>query len=247
MPVTAEPLAPNARCDSDWTKESAGKQRFYVGGWATFVNLTGIKIDHIVSYKEKAIAEAKAEKWPKMRDASPQIVSGMANDWSTISRPQMFSCGKGRAIIFPKAALFILACELALSDYLANGKGNRNKKAQAASEVAAPESEIWVYNNMGILPAVWNINDFNNSYIEQHLKIDAQFLNRLRDHSEQDNLELFHDLAAGHTVSYETADKIKSYCDNQRGFEKLGKVRARAGKGVLGTKKASENEEVSLD
>jgi hypothetical protein len=245
-PVTSDPHMPDATCDMDWIKEH-NKQRFYVGGWPAFVNLTGMKIDELDRYRDAAIAAAKTEKWPMMRYTSPEMIRRLESDWSSIARPQLFNCAKGRAVMFPKAALFILTCELALEDRLEQARNSRSKEGKTSELLATAKSGVWIYSHMAIVPAVWNINDFNKGYLESRLAKNPIFLSALRKETGQENLDVFRDLASGSTVTYKTATMIKTYCDRSNEFEPLGEIRARAGKGTLGTKHASMYEEIDLD
>ena len=99
---------------------------------------------------------------------------------------------------------------------------------------------------MAIIPACWNINDFNTEYLNRQIKFNPSFLNELANHVKQSDTEVFQELAAGHTVTFRTANGIKDFCNGRPGREPLGKIRSRAGRNLLGTKRAADCEDLGL-
>ena len=251
-PIADDPLSPGATSDEKWAKEHCLEQRFYVGGWEWFVDLTGISIQKLTEYKKRAALEAKSSGWPALNGATGGIVTKAKGQWGAIAPQQFFNVAKNRPVLFPKAALFILACELALSDLLeARENPDDPRYAALAEEDVQISGEITtgceVYRHMSIVGACWNINDFNNSYVQKKIElVPTCFLELSSQFDEQQPTALFEEITAGHTITYPTARKIKDYADNTSPPE-VGDVRAKSGKKLLGTKKAAPSEIVSLN
>jgi hypothetical protein len=194
-----------------------------------------LKAERIASYKERAAAEAKEAKWTEMPGTPRNVVSDLRGHWGAISRQQYFNVMNLRAVNFPKAALFLLSCELALQELI-----------NQQESVIPFTSGACIYQHMAIIPACWNINDFNTEYLNRQTKFNSTFLNELANHVSQSDPEVFKELAAGHTVTFRTANGIKHYCNGGHGREPLGKIRSRAGRNLLGTKRAADCEELGL-
>jgi hypothetical protein len=249
--ICENPGAETAQLDEDWAGEHAGMLRFFVGGIDWFSNLTLMSMDSLFSRKDRTLELAERCGWSKMSDAKPIDAETLRAQWTAIARPQYFNAGQKRAMNFPKAALFILSCELAIQDLLeqiTSRPENSERYAKLKSEVVAPE---YVYKHMAIVPACWNVNDFNSKYLLRRVEARQGFLAQLAVYASQSGGRVFHQLADGQTVTFRTAARVKHFCDSSLdGCDPLGQIRSRrgrGGKGMLGSKRSAESEDIDLD
>lgn len=228
--VVPNPEDPQSDVSWGWAAEHAGRPRFYVGGIDWFVGRTGASADLVSSHRQKAVQEAEASKWTRPASWQAQVQLELKADWSAISRQQFYHGVKGRPMTFAKACLFILSCELTLCDFEDSAGGN-------------PSEGQDVYRHMAIIPACWNIDEFRKQFVDYLAENPRNIEDLVRQTDQFDSRVLF-ELASGCTVTFDTARKIKAYCD--AAFPgRLGELRVRAGK-VLGRMKAAESEYISL-
>jgi hypothetical protein len=246
--ISGDPHAKDAAMETDWAKEHAAVPRFYVGGLSWFLELTLLNAEKLAAYRDQAPRDAKKIDWHKMAGTPGNVVKDLQGQWGAISRQQYYSVLKSRAVNFPKAALFLLSCELALQSLIDAQQARKHHR----DEDAEPDSPRipktitaghCIYQRMAIIPACWNINDFNAKYIERHVAFKSSFLDQLAKHAKQSDATVFSQLASGYTVTFRTANCVKAWCE-KNGCEPLGKIRCRAGKNLLGTKKAADLEEL---
>ena len=242
-PICEDPRGQLAS-DARWASEHCLEKRFFVGGIEWFSDVTGMSTLHLSSFRSQATALSRRLDWPSMNGARGGVVQRARGQWGKIAPQQFFNVAKSRPVQFPKAALYILACELALQSlvenpYSANDEGDAHV---VPSHIRSGEE---VYNHMAIIGACWNINDFNSRYLSRVREKYPNFISELADQFDiQQPTELFSELAAGHTVTFDTAITIKQYSE-VRG-EPLGNVRFKSGQKLLGTKQAAPSEIISL-
>lgn len=246
--IAANPFAENAVMDPRWAEEHARVPRFRIGGTPWFRDLTLLKAEALSGYSKKASNRAKSCGWTKMEDLPRAEASNLYGEWESIAKQQYYAAIQQRPVTFVKAVLFILSCELALQEIVDRQKafrrGNANPDEMPAIELPREVSSgEFVYRHLAIIPACWNINDFNAKYLETRAGEDAGFLEALGGHTEQSDIETFHPLAAGHTVTYRLAERVKQFCDDAKPH--VGQIRCRAGRGVLGSKRATHIEELA--
>jgi len=139
-------------------------------------------------------------------------------------------------MVFHKAALVIVSCELALQSLF--------KSRHEFDDLARPED---IYTIMRIIPACWSIDSFTANYLSRAAESFSDAIPVLREAAGQDNNTVIEDLAGGYTVTWHTANSIKHTIDTHDGFtEPVDVVRARPGRGKLGNKKASQSELVDV-
>ena len=243
--IAPDPFEEGATMDLQWAEEHATKPRFFVGGIPWFRDLTLLKAEDIGAYRKRAAGKAKSVGWTEMRDLPPHVVNKLYKQWESIAWQQYYEAIQERPVTFIKAVLFLLSCELALQELV--DKQKLRKRPNYAGDAEGPElskeisSGETIYQHMAIIPACWNINDFNTSYIDDQVAADSSFLKKLGKHTGQQDLDVFADLGSGHTVTFVLAQQVKEFCDTLR--PPLKEIRCRAGRGKLGSKRASKREE----
>lgn len=221
-PIADNPLSPNAASYDNWEFDHGAKPRFHVAGLFWFSRLTGMTMQDLKEgYSEAAREEVQNTPWISMPNSQEA--------WTQAIARQQFQRARGaKATRFQKAGVIILACELALEDMLNNGANLPIKSAQE------------VYQNMAIVPAVWNIDDFNERYLKS--LSDNQILDLAA--ASQQPKAVISALATGFTATYSTVELIKAKADTYS--NKPGRVRARPGGKSLGKRGASEFETVPI-
>jgi len=235
--------------DTEWSAQHAEIPRFRIGGMQWFRDITALNGDDLAAFSVATAKTAKNWGWTDMQGISPAVARKLEANWTSTGRPQYFAAIGGKPLSFVKAVQILLSCELALEELLIErGIDTRAKKQLPLStEVKRPEllSEIpssqEIYRHMAIIPACWNVNDFNESYLQSRMDTEPTFLDQIAAHTNQTDHSVFYDLAAGHTVTHGLARKVKEFCDPKKA---LGQIRCRRGKGILGTKRAAELEEI---
>lgn len=214
-------------CYNNWEFDHGAIQRFYVGGLLWFFRQTGMNANTLSGYRKTGIKAVKERtNWHKMPNSK--------NVWTQdIARPQFNTASRGLPMLFQKAAIILMTCEVAVEDGLASG--------EQYDDIASPED---IYGIMSVVPACWNVNDFNRSFYDELKKKETGVIDLLRDEAAQDQPAVFEHLAKGNTVTYSTAVQVKNAIDQKcaEGFS-VGKVRATSGK-TLGTLKATDFETV---
>ena len=154
--------------------------------------------------------------------------------WQNCSLNQFRSAKNRKPIYFQKAALVIAACEIVLAERLASSKSLRR-----------PTTIGDLYTNMSIIPAVWNINDFDKPFVKSLLEADAGAHDKIRDAAGQSSRTFLDHMASGSTVTAPTAHAVKSYIDLNCPTVTCGNVRAKPGvKG--GTLNATDFEDLDV-
>jgi hypothetical protein len=170
------------RLDQDvgnWIGALGDRRAFRVRGFSWFKTHVEQNITAIV----QAIADAKAE--AQQRPGWKDLPFPWADQFSP---RQVYDAANRKPLLFPKAALTILLCELA-----ARARGR---------------DAVEVYRKMRIEPAVYRISDFTRGTLESAESSRADIMNVLIRECGQQGSEVFYDLASGKTVSYRLASKI---------------------------------------
>ncbi|MET1416810.1 hypothetical protein ABVF61_31430 [Roseibium sp. HPY-6] len=225
-PIADDPTTSGASCYSNWEFDHGTQPRFYVGGVLWFMRSTSLNANSLAGYKEEAVqAVSDRTNWSDMPNSN--------NNWTgQIARQQFNAARNHKPLFFQKAAVIIMACELAAEKMLASGR--------TLQDINAAED---IYRFMSIIPACWNINDFDADFYNQHIAKDKAAQETLRRASKQSQKTVIAELANGHTVTYETARAIKSSIDDDLPDNvNVGDVRARPGKQKLGHKRTSDYE-----
>ncbi len=228
-PIADDPSSESAVCYEDWEFDHGRMNRFYVGGFLWFLRQVDEPPSNLSRFREEAISRiADQTNWFEMPN------SGKA--WSEGIARQQFNVAKRREPLhFQKAAIIIMACEIAAEAAL--GQGREMPDINDAKDV---------YTTMSIIPACWNINDFNRDLISRLEKLPDAF-DKLKEATGQDSPTVFRHLAVGNTVTWETAAKTHHVISNDFDSSfKVGKVRAHPGRGSLGKQKATEFERVNI-
>lgn len=224
-PLADDPTKSGSVSYDGWEFDHGGVQRFYVGGMRWFMRQSGIeKIPTLAGYAEEAVATiANQTNWTTMPNSETR--------WDQMSPNQLRSARKMDHVFFQKAALVIVTCERALADKLAKG-----------GSTPFPIKPEDIYSVMSIIPAVWNIDDFDKKTLQQLQEKYPEAMAYLREKSGQSASTIEH-LATGHSVQHATAMAVKAAID--KNFTKVGCGRLRASPGAsLGTKAASPAESI---
>lgn len=254
-PIADDPDSSGAVCDGDWVKEHALDQRFYIGGLDWFTSITGYGAARIADYRYRAVSEARNSNWPAMKSNSTLLLRQLKSQWDAISIQQYFNVTASRAVNFPKASLFLISCEIALQDLLGQVDSHSSDDlgpAEFSDELLRisrdqSASGSLVYRHMAVVAACWNVNDFTEHYVQEQVSLRPDFLMKLSNHTRQSSIDLFLQLAKGHTVTYPTARDVKSYCENPDfASARVREVRVRSGRTGLGKLKAADKEEPLL-
>lgn len=236
-PIAPNPYDPSAIMDSDWAREHAGIPRFYVGGVHWFLHVTQLSMAKIAAYRNQAPIEAKKAGWNAMPGTPLEMVEALRAYWGAIARQQFYSIAGACAVNFPKAALFLLACELALTDLIYSSDDSVSDRISIPKHITSGE---YIYQHMAIVPSCWNINDFNSCYYTNNFAEKLGLLRKLADYAGQSESNVLSELASGHTVTFATAEKIQEFClHTSSGCGPVGRIRSRAGR-ILGSKKAAD-------
>lgn len=219
----------------DWDFEHAGSQRFFVGGLRWFFRRTGLNAESLHSYSDEA------SKLIRNHTSWTDIASVRGSDaqWDNVARQQFNRANAQKSLFLQKAANVIVSCELCAQDLLDNGKLKETAKADITSGGD-------IYKRMSIIPACWNVNDFNSSFLEEVEEHDPALLKKIARASGEGSTDILNDLAAGNTVTHQTAAAIEAEVTNGLPDQfSVGGTRARPGKKKLGLKRAAASERVS--
>lgn len=229
-PIADDPTVAGATCYKNWEFDHGTQRRFYVGGFLWFLGITGLNPNRLADgFKQDAVTVVgKQATWSTMPNSN--------NHWQEPLARQQFNLARNQsAIFFQKAALIIMACELAAEKILNSGR--------TLSGVNVPGD---IYKYMSIVPATWNINDFNDAFYKDYISRQPAAIDALQNATAQPQPAVFGDLANGRTVSFEVAlgvyNTIGTPALPASGFK--GNVRARPGKKTLGRLRTSEFESI---
>jgi hypothetical protein len=243
--IAPDPFEPGATMDPQWAEEHALKPRFFVGGLPWFRSLTLLNAEGLGAYRKHSSNRAKSIGWADMKGLPRHVVSPLYKQWESIAWQQYYEAIQQRPVTFVKAALFLLSCELALQELIDTQKLRKRPSYTVGADGPEVPKEISsgeaVYQHMAIVPACWNVNDFNIEYINGHMASDSFFLKKLGKHTKQNDADVFTDLGSGHTVTFTLAQQVKEFCDKLR--PPVREIRCRVGKGKLGSRRASKREE----
>ncbi|MFL9841726.1 hypothetical protein ABS767_12190 [Sphingomonas sp. ST-64] len=225
-----EPISLEKGQDSfdGWEFAHGARQRFYVDGMQWFARTSGIQraqdLDRYGPLAAETIEHGMT--WHQMP------MSG--NNWNDCSDIQFRRARNRHPMFFQKAALVILACELALADRIRVGRVN-DKTVTALD----------VYSKMSIIPACWHIDDFDRAALKTLIESDEEALTKLRDAAAQTKKTFVEHMVVGHTVTLKTAKAVKKYLDENHPHLGVGAINARLSNG-LGTKNATEFEHIDV-
>lgn len=231
-PIADDPTAPNAKCYDGWGVDHWDRKniKFYIRGFRWFQTISGLDPQKISEHKDEAAKFVKENtKWPD-QSARP----GLWDDEP--ARQQFNAAARTRPMLFHKAALIIVTCEIVCATLLKSGR--------AVSGITAAEQ---IYSRLRIVPAVWNIDGFNKDYIKAQEEASPGSLLNLASSAGHDNADIVEDLAGGYNVTWPIAHKIKQEITrNDRYRVKVGDVRARPGRNRIGQKGASTSENLDF-
>ncbi|MEJ0061497.1 MAG: hypothetical protein WDM79_18900 [Terricaulis sp.] len=229
IPLAADPYALNAISYPGWHVERQACH-FYVGGMLDFFALQ-IATDPLALSHFFTDALKISAAWPSGNHWASQA-PGKKDSWRQIAYTQALAARRGEPLLFAKAALVLLACELAAEDAMSKGT------LSTAAQQALGGSGAGVYSFMSIVPAVWNIDGFNQIFYNSlsDAEIDA-----IVNAAGQSNRHPITEMANGATVTFETAHAVKGVLLNR-----VGAVRAKPG-AYQGRRSASENERLDLN
>ncbi len=117
---------------------------------------------------------------------------------------QVYDAANRRPLLFPKAAMTVMLCELAVK------------------ERGLDPSEV--YRNMRIEPAVYRIADFTKGVLEQALANRDDILNILTRECAQETSDVFYDLANRKTVSFRLATAARTVLRRELPRLRIGDV-----------------------
>jgi hypothetical protein len=247
--IAPNPFESRATMDTEWAAQHAATPRFRIGGMQWYRDMTGLNGDDLFKFSGDAVKAAKSCGWKDMLGIPRSVARKLEIHWDSTARPQYFVAIKGHPLSFVKAAQILLSCELALQSLVDQQEGEQKAKKRSASDSVTRRPELLseissgkeIYQHMALIPACWNINDFNANYLESRTAAVPSFIEQLAAYTGQTDFTVFDALAAGNTVTYGLARKIKEFCDPNK---PLGQIRCRRGKGILGSKRAAELEEL---
>jgi len=210
-----------------WEQDHSDRRHFYVGGFSRFLRsgaVADVKELHDRFAREAIRKLESLDGWTEM--------PGPRDAWEEFSYNQVRHAKNGLPLYFQKAAIVILCCDLAVEAALSKKRSSLRVDHESSEDI---------YHYMSIIPACWNIDNFNSKYLEDLEKKHPGAKFSLRDAAGQTSTGLIEDLAAGLTVTRETAEAISLNIDRLYPDHPVGRVRARPGK-RLGRKHASEDE-----
>lgn len=225
-PIADDPTATDATCYPNWEFDHGLQRRFYVGGILWFLRSARINANSLAGFKDDAIVAVRERTdWSNMPNSN--------NNWTgQIARQQYNAARNHTPLFFQKAAIVIMSCELAAEAMLANGR--------VLQDIDTPQD---IYRFMSVIPACWNVNDFNKDFYNQYVAKDKAAQEKLKVAATLSQKAVLWDLADGHTVTYETAKAVKEAIDQDFPEDvNVGEVRSKPGKKNLGKKRTSDYE-----
>jgi hypothetical protein len=211
-----------------WEYDHCHKARFYVQGFLGFLRLQVVKDTKQLfsKYADEALDVAA-------RETTWIGAPGPSNVWDELSSNQFRAARNGKAMYWQKAALVILACELAVAAAMSKGRIVRGLSYPAE-----------VYSFLKIVPACFNVDGFNARYLDVLLDAHPGATNPIALATRQSK-SILEDLTAGYTVTRRTAYAIVNHIAGNYPDHPVGPVRGKPGR-KLGVKSASENETLDL-
>jgi hypothetical protein len=215
---------------TNWEFDHGRTPRFYVGGLLWFMRVSGIPdIQSLAEYGSRAVEEVEKNTiWAAMPNSG--------ENWKDCSLNQFRYARLGRAVYFQKAALVIVACEIALTETTNDGR--------IVDKSVSPDD---VHHHMSIVPAVWNIDSFNPEYLTDLNHRHPNAKGALRDAAGQRSTDVIDRMAEGYTVTSSTALDVKKYIDGNFREHPVGNVRAHPGRKRLGRLRATDDEIVDAN
>lgn len=214
----------------DWIFDHARKAQFYVSGFGELrAAASRAEANYYYSFAPEAREKAVAAGWDKLLGAD----FGTSLSYNQFRHAILFH----KPMYFALAAQVLVACECALGDAI-----EKDIYAGRAGDV---------YAMMKIIPACYNVDNFNAAALER-LRRQAEDFDKLALAScLQSNRDVLDDLAGGHCVTRRTArllhDFVITFVENRRiSNVGLGEVRGAPGR-TLGRKSASGAESIDLD
>jgi hypothetical protein len=213
-----------------WEEDHGDKRHFYLGGFNHFMRAGAVvDVKELHEFAKDALEIVQDFRgWTDM--------PGPRDAWTEFSYNQVRHAKNGMPLYFQKAAIVMLCCELAIRESL---RGNRARRSLRIDHQSGAD----VYRYMRIIPACWNIDDFNKTYLDGLESAHPGAKAALRDAAGQTSIRVIEELADGYTVTRETAARIKAFIDENYPKFPVGRVRAKPGK-RLGRKHASDKEAV---
>ena len=202
-PIADDPTSAKSSY-SGWEAHHIEHEQFYLGGIVWFLNNVGISINRIADFREEAASrivtltnDGKIN-WRDARDCQTEE----RKFWGEIARQQFNKVkkkkGPPKSLYFSKLMVALLACELAVEKTL-----ERNGKLRNIIDPIIEKPED-IYKVMRIIPACWNINNFNESRLEEMISEHPELLQKLTQACgrEDGQSQFIVDLAKGHPVQW---------------------------------------------
>lgn len=224
----------------DWKTDHQAAPRFHILGLRRFTDLLGLNQADFAGFKVSPVGK-NTELRRKVIDFINDNTDWPSEeiDWSDeLGRPQCNRAFQTKPLSLDKAIYLMADAELIVAFALEN---------QAALPLPGEvKNSEWIYSQIALLPACYNVDDFGEHTLNALKTEDANALGSLRDAARQREQYVISDMVAGMTVTRRTASMVKAFIDQNYRSVRVGEVRARPGQ-RLGQLRASENETIVLD
>lgn len=217
-----QPLPKGANYDT-WKPDHLERRRFYVGGyhWLSAASQIKKRIRYLEAAKQATDHIRNETSWFRIL---PELNT-------PLPAPQVDDIRKFKAVSFTKAVLFIAASEIILARAIQNNSARKQHKFASS-----------VYENMRVVSACWNIDNFNNKFRDRLLGKHSDAFRCVAEKLGFDDEDVLFELSDCHTVTKKTADEVKAAIENLYPDFRLGLVRPRPGRGTIGTGDAAPSE-----
>ena len=208
-----------------WAAKNGNKPKFYVGGIGAAMGL-------VMAPDAKTVWKAYTDTGGGTTKSGRMILQQETNwveelpfKWEQdLNDPQFRKAINGEPLLFFKAVQVILCFEA------------------YARQRNLPD----IYDVIDIIPACYNLDDFNAALLEQLMKADAEFLAKASESIGQPE-QFVTDLANGMCGTKASVEALKTFVDEAYPKHKTGAVRPHPGKKKLGSLAASAAERVETD
>lgn len=214
---------------ANWEQDHGSSRSFYVKGFRWFLHASQIDdFNRIAPFSAAAVElVAKRTNWTSMPESGTR--------WNECGSPQFKRARHRGTTYFQKAALIIVACELALEQRIKD-------KLPLRTQISMQD----IYQHMGVIPACWHIEEFTP---DQARLLKAQYPEAelaLKTECGQEARTFIDHLANGYSTTFETAKKTRDYIATNCKKVTVGRVSPMPGR-LLGVKGATEFETIDSD
>lgn len=233
---------------TDWADEHGEKRRFYLVGWHDIERNTWLTKNKLRNYSSRAYDDIDENtRWTGL--------SGFGETWDDAPSHHQFNYVHAcLPISFAKGALIIATVEHAMRDAF---KKNKKVRDSLSDRLQKPED---VYGLMALLPATYNINKLNPEALSEYRAeycelnrisgrpraLDEDFYVAMGRTLDPDRPSVFDAHCDGYCITEHTATSINLFMERNKITRRKGwRIRSQSGK-HLGTKKAAEDEMVSV-